>query len=271
MKPGFVVIGAARSGTTSLYHYLRQHPGIFMTAVKELNHLIHHPAKRSPFQGPDVTFAKACRSRDEYLEFFRDAPQAGVIGEIAHIYLYAAESPGLIREVLGAPKIVALIRNPAERAYSNFVMHREMGLEPLATFEEAVELEDGRVKGGWDPIYHYVRRGMYGEQLARYYSMFPESDIRVYKFESFFNDPATAIADLFAFIGADASFVPDLTKKYTPGGDPRAPEFIARDRTGPPEPKQMAPDTRARLMQGYGEDIRTAEHLTGLDLSDWLN
>ena len=85
MKPAFLVVGAARSGTTSVYGYLGQHPGIFVPAVKELNHLVHHPAKRSPLQGPDVTYKTALRSREEYLQVFRGAPRGCVMGEVTHI------------------------------------------------------------------------------------------------------------------------------------------------------------------------------------------
>ena len=270
MTPAFVVIGAERSGTTSLYHYLRQHPQIFMPAVKQLNHLIHHPTRRSSFQGPDVTFKNACRSHDEYCLAFADASAGMVIGEIAHTYLYAPESPQMIKEALGTPRIVAVIRDPVDRAYAQFDFHRKVGLEPLSTFEQAVDAEDDRVKAGWDPVYHYVRRGLYGEQLARYYERFLPSDIRIYKFESFFHDPASSMSDLYGFVGADPTFLANVEVKFTPGGDPRAPEFIAAPSGGVPDPKPVAPTTRRRLASEYADDIRTAEHLTGLDLSDWL-
>lgn len=269
MKPAFLVVGAAKSGTTSVHHYLGEHPGIFVPAAKELNHLLHHPAKRSLLRGPDVTYKKALRSREVYLRAFSGAPEGSVIGEVANIYLYAEESPAIVREALGSPRIIALIRNPADRAYSNFAFNRKLGLEPLATFEEAVEIEEARIRAGWDPVYHYVRRGFYGSQLARYYRLFPESGIRVYKFEDFFQDTVDSMADLYGFVGVDPTFVPDVTRKFMPGRDPRTLEYVAAPNEGVPKAKPMASETRHRLMETYAEDIREAERLTGLDLADW--
>jgi sulfotransferase family protein len=269
-KPSFIVIGAEKSGTTSLFHYLYQHPEIFMPPVKELNYYIVYPEKWSLFQGPDVTFKKACRSQNEYFKMFKDAVEVKAIGEIGHIYLYAPESPVLIRATIGAPKIIAIIRNPLERAYAQFVFHRNLGMEPASTFEEAIEDEDRRVKGGWDPVYHYVRRGFYGQQLVRYYREFPEKNIKVYKFEHFFKHPRTSMAKLYDFIGVDPEFITDITQKYIPGGNPRAPEFISTKSTDVPSPKPIKTKTRKLLVNIYSDDIRKTQELTGLDLSDWL-
>ncbi len=269
-RPSFLIIGAEKAGTTSLYNYLSQHPGIFMPPVKELNHLIQHPKKRSLFQGPDVTYKVAIQNRDDYFKVFSDAPEGTVVGEITHIYLYAPESPGLIHEVLGNPKVIAILRNPVDRAFSQFVFHRNLQLEPLPTFEEALTIEEARIKAGWDPVFHYQQRGFYGEQLSRYYKEFPEDELRIYKFEDFFQAPASSMSDLYGFVGADASFVPDITKKFIPGGDPRTPQFIADENKGVPRPKQIRPATRNYLHQLYAEDIMKTERLTGLNLSDWL-
>jgi len=269
-KPSFVVIGAEKAGTTSLYNYLFQHPGIFMPPVKQLNHLIEHPKKRSPFQGPDVTYKQAYQNRSDYFEVFRNAPEGSVIGEITHIYLYAPESPGLIHDVLGAPKIIAIIRNPVDRAYAQFIFHRSLHLEPLSTFEEALESEEARIKAGWDPVFHYQQRGFYGEQLSRYYKLFPAGNLRIYKFEDFYQDIAASMADLYRFVGADPAFTPDVTKKFMPGGDPRTPHFVSEESNGVPEPKQMLPETRQYLHQLYATDTMETERLTGLSLTDWL-
>ncbi len=270
MKPVFIVVGAEKSGTTSLYHYLSQHPDIFMPPVKELNHFIHFPENRTLFQGPDVTYKNACRTRDKYAKIYENVPDGQVCGEIAHIYLYAEESAGMIIETGYTPKIIAIIRNPVDRAYAQYVFHRQFGLEPRATFEESLEEEDRRVRAGWDPVFHYVRRGFYGKQLARYYAQFPEAHIRVYKFESFFKNPSAFIQDLYEFVGVNPNFLPDVTRKFIPGGDPRAPEFISMKCQDMPGRKPMNRKTRTRLAELYKEDLREAERLTGLDLSDWL-
>ena len=269
-RPDFVVIGAEKSGTTSLYRYLADHPGIFMPPVKELNHLIDHPERRSMFQGPDVTFKIAVRSREEYWRVFADAPEGATVGELTHIYLYAPESPARIAEALGQPKLVAILRNPIDRAYAQYVFHRELGLEAEATFERSLEVEDGRVRAGWDPVYHYRRRGMYGEQLARYYERFDPASIRVYKFEEFFAEPAASMRSLYAFLGVDPEFVPGLDRVWVPGEDPRNPVLVGRPATGLPSRKPVDPSTRRMLADVFREDVLQLETLTGLSLRDWL-
>lgn len=269
-KPTFVVIGAIKSGTTSLYYYLCQHPGIFMPPVKQLNHLISHPEKRSPFQGPDVTYKLACRNRSDYFDIFRDAPEEAVIGEVTHIYLYAPESPGLIHDVLDTPRIIAVLRNPIDRAYAQYSFLRKLQLEPLSTFEAALEIEKARIKAGWDPVFHYLNRGFYSKQLSRYYEIFPSANLKIYKFEDFFQEPASSMADLFRFIRVHEGFVPDLTKKHLPAGDPRNPQYLPFESNGVPEPKQMVPETREYLREFFAADIAAAEQLTGLNLGDWL-
>jgi hypothetical protein len=271
MKPRFVVVGAARSGTTSLYAYLRGHPGIFMPPVKELNHFIRHPTERSLLQGPDVTYRNACRSRKAYWSVFENAPEGSVPGEIAHIYLYAAESPAMIRDALGTPRIIAVIRNPIQRACSQYRFFRKLGLEPLATFEEALAREPERFRAGWDPMYYYIGRGFYGKQLARYYRIFPRSHIRVYKFEDFFRNPAAGLADLYGFVGAEPTFLPDISRKYLPLKDPRKRGLAPAQSDGVPGPVAVEGSTLRMLRDTYADDIRETESLTGLDLTDWFH
>jgi hypothetical protein len=270
MRPSFVVVGAIKSGTTSLYKYLIQHPGIFIPPFKLLNHFIEHPLKRSPFQGPDVTYKIAFRSREEYLRMYEDAPEGSVAGDVSHIYLYAPESPGLIHDTLDAPKIIAILRNPVDRAYAQYEFHRKLNIEPFASFEDALNAEEGRIRAKWDPTYHYVKRGLYGEQLERYYRLFPASSIRVYKFEDFFKNPTLSLADLYEFVGVDPSFVPDVSKKFIPGGDPRAPDIVAEKSEGVPDAKPMTQEIRNHLIATFTDDIHKTMRLTGLDLTDWL-
>lgn len=270
MRPSFIVIGAEKSGTTSLYRYLHQHPDIYMPEVKQLNHFIHHPKKRSLFQGPDVTYKGAIQSRDDYFHSFASIPEGLIAGELTHIYLYAEESPELIHEALGNVKIIAIIRNPVDRAFAQYVFHKKLNIEPLSSFEEVIEIEPARIRAGWDPVYHYINRGFYGAQLERYYQQFPAASIRVYKFESFFSDLAASLSNIYEFIGVDSSFLPDLNKKHLPGGDPRSPDILAEENVGVPDAKPVAQETKKQLQEAYRADIHKVMKLTGLDLSDWL-
>lgn len=268
MRPDFLLLGAAKAGTTSLAQYLGQHPGVFM-ARKDLNYFLDHPAARSPFRGPDVTHARAAKGSEDYRAAFEEAPPGSLAGDASHIYLYAPEAPGLIRQRLGTPHLVVVLRHPVERAYSHYAFNRGLGTELLPSFEEALAAEDMRVEAGWDPVFHYRRRGLYGEQLARYLEVFPAARLQVLVFEELFADPAAALRGLFEFLGVDPDFAPDVSQVHVPGGDVRAPTIQAAPATGLPPPAPLDPALRRRLAAGYAEDLERLETATGLCLEAW--
>jgi hypothetical protein len=196
--PNFFVIGAGKSGTTSLYHYLKQHPQIFMSPVKEPKYF-SLAGQSLNFKGPgdQRIVAQTTTTLEGYLELFRDAADEPILGEGSTIYLNTDDTARRIAEQVPDAKLVAILRHPADRAYSAYMHLRRDGYETLQTFSEALEAESGRVRAGY--YYHwYLRsRGYYGRQLKTYYDQFPPNQIKVYLYEDFSDSPHQVITDIF--------------------------------------------------------------------------
>jgi hypothetical protein len=206
----FVIIGAQKAGTTSLYRYLQPHPQIYMP-----------PEKEAQFFNHDERFAKGW---EWYLaEFFAGAPEAKLWGKATPNYLSDPRVPERIREVLPEVRLVALLRDPIERAYSHYAMACRRGAE-RRSFDQAVgdqlekqALEEARARP--DLTNSYVARGEYGRLLGRYYGLFPQSQVRVFFTEDLSSDPARLVQQTLEFLGADTAFVPsNLGLVYHKGG-----------------------------------------------------
>ena len=213
-RPDFLVIGAYKAGTTSLDRYLRTHPEIFLPAVKEPSYYAFTgPNAASRPRPPD-----AVTDRHQYLALFDSVAGERAIGEVSPEYLVHPDAADAIAAELPDVKLIAVLRNPVERAYSDYLMYVRDGREPL-DFTAALAAQDERHAG--DPRGHYVDTGRYGEQLDRYYQRFDRSQIRVYLFEDLANDPAACVRDVFAFLGVDTTFVPADLGENNVSGVPR--------------------------------------------------
>jgi hypothetical protein len=295
--PNFLVIGAAKSGTTSLYHYLRQHPEIFMSPVKEPRFfaLEGHPLD---FRGPgDERFRLGTTTTLEaYRELFEGVSDERAIGEASVLYLHHPAAPEAIARHIPGVKLIAVLRNPVDRAYSGFLIKLRDGYEPLTDFEQALRVEPQRIAEGWYYTWHYRDQGFYHRNLLRYFERFDPSQVRVYLHEDFERDPHGMLTDIFRFLGVDDGFRPDLRTRHNASGRPRSPRLqrlltrahpvkeaaksvipeewghrvIARLQTGNLERPPLPSETRAHLVEGYRDDIRQLEGLIGRDLSHWL-
>lgn len=295
--PNFFVIGAAKAGTTSLYHYLGQHPEIFMSPVKEPRYfaLAGHPLD---FHGPgdERLREKTTTTLDAYLRLFTGVRNEPAVGEASVLYIHhPAAAEAIARDVPNA-KIIALLRNPVDRAHSGFLYQTRDGYEPLAAFEDALRAEPERIADRWYYGWHYRDQGFYHRSLARYFERFDPSQIRVYLHEDLDRDPHSVLANIFRFLGVDEGFRPDFSMRYNPSGRPRsarAQRLLTRRHPLKEAVKSVIPEqwghrliaavqpanlvrpavraeTRARLVEGYAEDIRQLERLVGRDLSHWL-
>lgn len=268
--PTFLVFGAARCGTTSLHQYLGQHPEVFMSAVKEPQFF-----ERTPKAPPTV---------EAYEALFAAAGDARAVGESTPTYIRHPEVPGRVRELLPEVRLVALLRDPVERAYSSYLGLKRDGLSVPATFEAALRERE-----------HLVASGRYHEQLLRWYDVFRRERILVLLHDDLRDDPHPLFAELFAFLGVDPSFVPDLEQRLGATGrvaNPvvraaweraerprrlvrpllpkglrdRAYERVTRDLVRPP----VAAETRADLVRTLRPDILALQDLLGRDLARWL-
>ena len=171
--PNFLIIGAMKSGTTALYYYLAQHPQVYMSPVKEPNFFCSEgQASR------EDTVARL----ETYQGLFKDVSDEKVIGEASHCYLYEPEAAVRIQQYLPDAKFVAVLRDPVDRAYSHFLHMVRNGTEPLTDFAQALREEEVGAHRERSPQ-DYIGRGLYYDQLKRYFDTFGQDQVRVYLYE----------------------------------------------------------------------------------------
>ncbi|TCJ15465.1 sulfotransferase [Rubrobacter taiwanensis] len=305
--PNFFIIGAQKAGTTSLYHYLAQHPDIYMSPVKEpgfFNYEITPGGEVIPGEFGDPHHRRAPRfsNLDEYRALFRGATGEAAIGEASPLYIYVPGTARRIKRYVPEAKIVALLRNPADRAYSAFLNAVRYGGEPLTDFARALREEEERIRNDWHYVFHYRSRGFYHAQLERYYELFGRERVGVWLYEELRSDPVGVTRSVLRFLGVGDSFVPDTSLKHNPSALPggrvsraaiRAMDrmastflenFTANSRVYPlasrmrqriqsrllARPPRLDPAIRSELLEGYREEILRLQNLIGRDLSVWL-
>jgi hypothetical protein len=220
--PTFLVIGAARSGTTALYLYLRQHPNVFMARGKETNYFAFE-GEALDFRGPGAEFVNnSVVTLNAYRRLFAEAPEGAAIGEASPLYLYCPPAAERIRARLPDVRIVAILRNPIEQAYSHYLYARKEAIEPLDDFMAALDAQADRRKARWQPLFQYSDFARYGVQLRRYFDRFPRDRIRIFLYEEFASDPVRVVQEIFRFVGVDSSFVPDVSARANAGGIPKS-------------------------------------------------
>jgi len=190
-KMSFFIVGAAKSGTSLLWTWMRRHPQIFMPATKEPNYFALSRLNRFHFGSElDVNYkAQFILDEKEYDALCNDAPENTLCGEASPSYLYFQHSADLIRQYNPNAKIIAILRNPVERAFSQFRHHRRDGYEPAKTFQEALEREEKRIEQGWWWGFHYRNAGMYTDQWQRYCDAFPATQRLILEYDLLARDP----------------------------------------------------------------------------------
>lgn len=218
--PTFLVIGAAKAGTTSLRHYLAQHPEIYMAPRGEPS-FFAHAGESYKFHGPgddDWTFVT---DRDEYARLFAPGAAYSARGEISPRYLYFEKAAPRIREHIPEARLIAILRHPVDRAYSHFLMNRGRDCEPVADFALAMEQEADRLARGWGWDWCYVGAGLYHHQLSRYTERFAAANLKVFFYEEYRNDQDRFFGELFDFLGVDSGFRPDTSVRAREASLPR--------------------------------------------------
>jgi hypothetical protein len=289
--PDFLVIGAYKSGTTALHHHLRAHPGLFLPERKEPNHFAF-AGDTAPFTHPAA--AGSVRDRSSYDALFAGAPAGSVIGEVSPAYLAVPGSCDRIRAALPAVRLVAVLRNPVERAYSDFLMYRRDGTEPEPAFLHALERQSAR-DAATDPTSRYVSTGFYAQQLEPYLQAFPRERLHLLLHEDLRDDREPTLAGLFEFLGVDPDVALDEQPPANVSGEPGsaglrlayAVRRRVRDHLRPVIPAglkrrvdaqlerrlvraPMPPDARARLIDTYREDVLRLAAILDRDLTSWL-
>ena len=291
MLPTFIIIGAAKAGTTALYWYLAEHPGVFMSPVKETNYFAYglDAGGQLVYGDPDV-HRFPVKSLGEYEQLFGNVAGAAAVGEASPIYLECPQAAGRIRELLPAARIICSLRQPVERAYSDYLMYlRRRGRR----FDPARELT---ATAGWArPDSRWMQVSRYAQQLERYFEAFPREQIHVLLIDDFKPSPLRAVQDVYRFVNVDPAFAPDFDTPHAPGGMPAstmlegfftsgaivsavkpwvpvgAANWIRRLRTrNMRKPPALPPTLKQELTAHFRDDIAKTSQLIGRSLEHWL-
>lgn len=295
--PDFLVIGAARAGTTALHAYLRQHPAIFMPVHKEPNFFAYE-GETLACAGPGADYINnSIVDLAAYASLFEGAPAGAKLGEASPLYLYSDKAPARIKHHIADAKMIVILRDPIEQAYSHFMYATKQSIETIVDFETALKLEQERHAKNWQPLFGYSAFPRYGAQMTRYFELFPREQFLIRRYEDYLADPAGLLGDIFEFLEVDADFEPDMADKMNAGGVPRNKAFqdflmksnpitqaigtvvpkqtrlkirdwLANKNLNAPE--EMSEGAHAELLKRLSGDIKTLESLLDWDLSDWL-
>lgn len=292
-KVDFFVVGAARSGTTSIYRHLSMHPEIFLPRVKECNYFskidsLDQEVYKTPKKGKQYHM-KIITSPEVYSSLFSEAGNHLLKGEVSPSYLWDKESAKRIHEYNPKAKIIISLRNPIYRAYSHYLMHLNTGYEKQPTFEEAISAEKIKVWGGGNL---YLEMGLYYEQVQPYFELFDREQIKIIIYEDWVKDIEKTMNDLHAFLGLKQFNDYDLTTKhnetvYLKNGNiinflrqknikrtlnkllpEELKDKIKRNFFGDNiEKQEINPETYNRLKDYYKKDISELEKMICLELS----
>jgi hypothetical protein len=223
--PDFLLIGAAKSGTTAIYNQLKQHQSIQLSQFKEPAFFFYDgtPESERPHPVTGQLRTRLCFNREQYRQQFSHADTTVVRGEASTDYLPNHDI--CIPKILELykiynkelPKIICILRNPVERAWSQYSMHVQSGIESLEFFEAIQEdTLNMRLAAGWPPSFNYLRYGEYYNHLAAWKDVFPY--FLPLSYNDYNNDQALVLRSITDFIGVDPLKNLDLSKKHNAGG-----------------------------------------------------
>jgi Sulfotransferase family len=300
--PQFVIAGAPKAGTTALHAALATHPALYLSPVKEPKYYLTdgRPPPRGGQRGPgDAHSAQEwIWRREEYLALFDGAPAGAVRGESTPFYLYDRAAQARLAADVPAVKVVVVVRDPVDRAYSNWAHLRADGLEPEADFGAAVALEEQRIADGWAPFWHYRGLGRYGEQLRDLYRHVPRERVFLLRYRQLVDTPRETLDRVSGFLGVEAGvahtvapenvkpFVADtaryrLLSRLARGGaalgahlPPQVWRQVSRPLTAALHagraPRPALPvEVRREVLAPLLPDVALLEELTGESFADW--
>jgi hypothetical protein len=312
--PNFFIVGAPKAGTTSLYAYLDQHPQVYMSPLKE-PHYFASEMRPENFSAQlrrridrelraledylrsdmrEKRFGGLVSSWEDYLKLFRNVSDEIAIGEATACYLWSKTAPRNIAACIPHARIVINLRNPVDRAFSQYLQMVTMGTIRWS-FREQIHASlrcEPQQFGEWWPLLEF---GRYHEQVTRYLNEFPRSQIHISFYEDLDREPGRLMSDLFTFLGVDPSFSADVSSRHHEPQVPKLPgtayflkrwDIWPRLRNLTPRPLRprlrtlllrsrasLAMDSadRAFLTDYYRDDVVKLANLLGRDLTAWLD
>ncbi|MGF7236996.1 MAG: sulfotransferase family protein [Frankia sp.] len=298
--PDFLVIGVPKAGTTALHAALTRHPELFLPTVKEPKFFLSDgrpPASGGP--GDAQTYQEHVWRRADYEALFDPAPEGTLRGEATPFYLYDLDAQNRIKRLIPKAKLVVLLRNPVDRAHSNWTHLWAAGLESERDFVRACALEEERKAAGWADFWHYVSQGLYGDQLEHLFGLFSPDQVLVMRYRDLRDEPVATLDRVCAFLGVETGLLDAVpSQNVTPyvadttvnaalrtllrtGGQfghhfpapvrrlARGPLLTALQREHGGRPT-LTPAQRRAVLPYFADDIARLEQLTGLAYDDWL-
>lgn len=307
--PNFFIVGAAKAGTTSLYHYLNAHDEIYFSPIKEPNffstdidtaeftsvykknvdHIPESFFREKPQKNFQLSFI---RDENKYLDLFRWADGESILGECSTSYLYSKEAARKIHEFNPGSKIIIILRNPVERTYSHYLMALRYGFTNLP-FRKALEKDRNQNNKGWGKSELFIELSMYYEQISRYLKVFDENQVKIALFDDFKNDPLKLLNTFCHFLGVEEFNSVD-DKKYNTALLPRSKNLnklmvnsgiknrisnLVNERAKEKLKKMffqehyvpdLNSDDRQYLQELFHDDVEKTSKLIQRDLSHWL-
>ena len=296
--PNFLIVGAPRCGTTSTYHYLLQHPDVFLPTIKEPSYFSLHWQSSLP-KGYIVPEGTKIGNWDSYSSLFGHAQGARAIGEASSDTLYYHEHTiPEIRKRLAQPKIIVMVRNPVDRAFSSYQFLVRDGMESLS-FEESLSHEKTRTEDNWSHMWRYCAVSHYATAVQAFLENF--DNVFVGFFDDLRENPLKFIQSVFRFLDVDSDFAPNVKLAFNRSGRPASrciQKMIVRPAKWQPVVRAMgcqvlgehgwvrfrdslksrfvlpradlASETRARMTGEFADDVQSLQNLVGRDLSHWL-
>ena len=296
--PDFFIAGAPKAGTTAVHVALARHPALYMSAVKEPKFFLTDgppPTRGGP--GDVQTYREHVWQRDDYEALFAAAPAGILRGESTPFYLYNRDAQRRIRALIPSARLIVILRDPVERAHSNWAHLWSAGLDPVDDFVLACAEEQRRIEAGWADFWRYTSLGRYGDQLEHLYTVFPRDQVLVFRYHALIESPGLVLDQICAFLGVPQGVLaevprenvtahPQLSLRHrTVAKALRASSAVsnvlpgATTLTGSLErvlqrdsrPRQpLTWEQRQALLPRFEADIRLLEVITGEDFGNWL-
>jgi hypothetical protein len=301
--PDFLIIGAPKAGSTALHAALVRHPQLFMPTPKETKHFMTGGRRPPRCQQRGPGDAHSAREwiwrREQYEALFDVAPPGTLRGESTPFYLWDKSSHRRMRKAVPNARLIAVVRDPIDRAYSNWTHLWADGFESERDFVRACQLQDQRIARGYAPFWRYLELGKYGEQLAHLFEVFPREQVHVVRYRELVDMPEQTLGAIANFLGIEANVVttvPGSNVSHWAGNTPRDRALRRAIRTGawlgsfaPPqwwrrigtpltnalhrpgaERPALSIDARRSLVHHYTQDVALLESLLGRSFQDWL-
>jgi len=288
MKVDFFIVGAPKAGTTSLYHYLNEHPQVEMSSQKEPDYF-----SDKAIQSQGMYYGKnRIDTEEKYNELFNTQKKDVIFGEGSVSYLFFPTVAQDIKAYNPIAKIIIMIRNPIDRAFSHYLMDYRLGLVS-DSFEDIIN-KKSRDKNAHLFYQQYIKVGEYATQLKRYFDIFDKENILLVDYEDFKSDVTGTVNLVYSFLNVSTEFSADVNKKHNTFTMPRnklirfvysfvvirnmlsfifsknivkAVRFVLFRKNKKPK---LLEETSNQLKHYFSNDVRLLESIIGKDYSKWI-